>query len=553
MRNLIDQIRNSNFIEANSIIKRISGIVDYFSSEDEKAEFISNHDEDTSIACEDRVAYGDWQTPMALAEAVCNKHRLKFGDPDIVIEPTCGLGAFVFSALKIFPHLTEIHALEINRQYISELKWKLLVNALNFPEHAHPDIYIYNTDFFDFDFAPIIEKSRKMGLKTAIIGNPPWVTNSQQGKGNSPNLPSKRNLYGLKGIEAITGKSNFDISEYITIELLKLSQTVEGGISFLLKNSVIRNILTKQSSEKIRIGNIEQNLIDASSEFNVSVEASCFSAQFDCEPSLVCSINDFYTGCFIKEYGWVRNSFVSDTKLYGSCSKYDGVSTYIWRSGIKHDCSSVLELTLTDGKYVNGFGDEVQIEDNLIFPLLKSSDVKRYDGKDFRKFVIVPQRRVGENTSALQYTHPLTYSYLCKYQDLFLRRKSSIYKGKDRFSVFGIGDYSFKPYKIVVSSLYKTLDFTLVSEYEGKPVIVDDTCYQLGFDNPEEAQCIYQALNSPEILSLLQSLIFKDAKRVVTKSLLMRLDLLQFCKDHDMDLPSTNHTESCFPQLSLFD
>ncbi len=46
----------------------------------------------------------------------------------------------------------------------------------------------------------------------AVIGNPPWVTNSRQGKNSSLNVPLKSNIYGLKGIDAITGKSNFDIS-----------------------------------------------------------------------------------------------------------------------------------------------------------------------------------------------------------------------------------------------------------------------------------------------------------------------------------------------------
>ena len=81
--------------------------------------------------------------------------------------------------------------------------------------------------------------------------------------------------------------------------------------------------------------------------------------------------------------------------------------------------------------------------------------------------------------------------------------------------------------------------------------MVDDTCYQLAFDTFEEAKCIYDALNSREIQSLLQSLVFHDAKRVVTKNLLMRLDLTQFCKDNGRELPDTGICESAV-QLSLF-
>lgn len=529
MIQLIHRIRNINYHEANSIIKGISGIVNYFSSDDEKALFIANHDNQTLCAGEDKVAYGDWQTPIGLAEKVCAHHLNKYGAPDIVIEPTCGLGAFVFAAIRKFPNLSEIHALDINARYTDELKLNLLLDALNTPDRRLPDIYIYNDNFFDFDFTSIIEKSKTSNRNLGIIGNPPWVTNSRLGKDNFDNLPTKSNRYGLKGIEAITGKSNFDISEYITMHLLDLAQFSNGGISFLLKNSVIRNILIKQHSDYLHVGNIEQCMIDALAEFNVAVDASCFSAGFNCVPEITCSIKDFYTKERIKEFGWIQDSFVADINLYQTVAQYDddsshNISGHVWRSGIKHDCSAVLELTQVDGRYLNGYGEIVDIEDDLVFPLLKSSDIQRYSPGSFRKFVLIPQHKPGEDTSQLKRQYPKVYAYLSKHEEEFRKRKSSIYKGKDKFSIFGIGDYSFKPYKIIVSSLYKTVKFLLVAPCNGKPIMLDDTCYQLDFDNLEDARRAYDALNSDEIQSLLQSLIFKDAKRVVTKGLLMRLD-----------------------------
>lgn len=370
MRDLINSIRNIDYVEANSTIRSLSGIIDYFSSQQEKIDFISNLEIDLSSVREDKVSYGDWQTPMSLAEKICDIHLSKFGSPDIVIEPTCGLGAFVLSALSKFKNIKEFYAIEINHQYVSELKLKILLNAVNSPSNFHPDIYIYNTDFFEFDFTPIVEKSKRMGWNMAVIGNPPWVTNSTQGKNNSKNIPFKSNVFNLKGIDAITGKSNFDISEYIALKLLHLSEINIGGISFLLKNSVIRNILNKQHTERLHIGNIEQKLINASIEFDVSVEASGFFAQFGCSPSFICNVSDFYSDTYIRQYGWINDSFVSDAKSYSAVSRYDGKSSYIWRSGIKHDCTSVLELTLSDGIYTNGYGDTVQIEEDLIYPLL---------------------------------------------------------------------------------------------------------------------------------------------------------------------------------------
>lgn len=553
MNNLINRINGLCFTKANAIIKQLCGIVNFFDSEESKNEFITTCEAQFNVVCADRVSYGDWQTPHLLARKVCVSHILRCGIPDVVIEPTCGLGSFVLASLESFPNLSEIHALEINREYTRTLKLNILLNALSHPNREYPDIYIYTDDFFKFDFSNIVNKCKLNNWNLAILGNPPWVTNSTQGRNNSNNIPVKRNSFGLKGLDAITGKSNFDISEYITLRLLELSQFNKGGISFLLKNSVIRNILTKQRVENIHIENIEQRLIDASSEFNVSVDASCLSATFDGLPSVTCTVKDFYSDKCLYEYGWIGNSFVSDTKLYNSVSKYDRTSTYIWRSGIKHDCASVLELTLEGETLVNGLGEVVEIEDDIVFPLIKSSDVRKYHNTPIRKYIIVPQRKMGTDTSVLKETHPKAYNYLTKHEWAFNQRKSSIYRDKDKFSIFGIGDYSFSKYKIIVSSLYKTISFILVSQYAGKPILVDDTCYQLDFNNYEEAKTIYDALNSKEIQSLLYSLIFKDAKRVVTKSLLMRLDVAQLCVDKGIIINTERFISNMIRQSSLFD
>lgn len=102
----------------------------------------------------------------------------------------------------------------------------------------------------------------------------------------------------------------------------------------------------------------------------------------------------------------------------------------------------------------------------------------------------------------------------------------SIYNGKPLFSIFGIGDYSFKPYKVAISGLYKTYHFTLVLPQHGKPVMLDDTCYFIGFDNVKFAVYAILLLNNPKTEEFLKSITFSDAKRVFTKDILMRLNLL---------------------------
>ena len=100
------------------------------------------------------------------------------------------------------------------------------------------------------------------------------------------------------------------------------------------------------------------------------------------------------------------------------------------------------------------------------------------------------------------------------------------------FSIFGIGDYSFKPYKVAISGLYKTLHFTLVLP-DHKPVMLDDTCYFLGFDDLKSAVVVHALLNTDEVRSFLQSITFSDAKRMITKEVLMRIDFAKVMKALD--------------------
>jgi len=169
----------------------------------------------------------------------------------------------------------------------------------------------------------------------------------------------------------------------------------------------------------------------------------------------------------------------------------------------------------------------VVIEDELVFGLLKSSDLKNTVINETRKYTIVTQSKVGQETNYIKHQFPATYKYLYKHLSVFQSRKSRIYKGKPLFSIFGIGDYSFKPYKVAISGLYKTFHFTLVLPQNDKPVMLDDTCYFIGFENIEYAVYAIILLNSPRTEDFLRSITFPDAKRVFTKDILMRIDLLK--------------------------
>lgn len=154
--------------------------------------------------------------------------------------------------------------------------------------------------------------------------------------------------------------------------------------------------------------------------------------------------------------------------------------------------------------------------------MLKSSEL--VNGKQPTRWMLVTQKNVGENTAAIKDKAPKTWKYLSDHKEYFSKRGSSIYKNKPQFSIFGVGDYSFSPWKVAISALYKKLDFTIVGSWEGKPIVLDDTQNFLPCRSYENAKRIVEILNSKMSKEFYKSFIFWDEKRPITINLLKYLD-----------------------------
>ena len=199
-------------------------------------------------------------------------------------------------------------------------------------------------------------------------------------------------------------------------------------------------------------------------------------------------------------------------------------ANYVWRSGIKHDCARVMELNSEGPNLKNGLGEYVDIEAHYLYPMLKSSDVAG-EKTNRLKYMLVTQQFVGEPTGKIESTAPKTWSYLTKHMVSFELRGSSIYNGKPDFSIFGVGAYTFKPWKVAISGFYKKLNFSVIGPVAGRPVVFDDTVYFLGCESENQAVFIAGLLNSYESKVFFDSLIFWDEKRPITIELLRKLNL----------------------------
>ncbi|NQT01667.1 MAG: SAM-dependent DNA methyltransferase [Planctomycetes bacterium] len=467
-----------------------------------------------------KVEFGDFQTPLALAQDVVELARKVYPNPSSILEPTCGLGAFIKASVKLWPHSTKHYGFDLNQEYIAVLKKEFANN-----KHCQVEM----SDFFTKDWKRFFEKNSARWL---VIGNPPWVTNSTLGALESKNLPVKSNFQKVNGFEAKTGKANFDIAEWILMRLIGSLQESSACVAMLCKTATARKVLRHFWNRDANIHNTSIHRIDAAKHFGVSVEACLFLTCVGCSKKQ----NDakLYSGLSfenqIGHIGIANDELIADIDLYEKYKHIDGDTIYGWRSGLKHDAAKVMELRKSNGKYVNGHKEHIELEDKYVFPLLKSSDIANQRLKPER-YVIVTQRKTSDDTSHIRTNAPKTWAYLEKYSGKLDTRKSIIYRKRPRFSVFGIGDYSFSPWKVVISGLYKNCVFSVIGNENKKPVMVDDTCYSLPCRSRKEAALVCDLLNSDPCKNFIKSLVFLDSKRPVNIELLKRIDLSALAKE----------------------
>lgn len=407
--------------------------------------------------------FGDYQTPDFFAETVCNLLRDKLRiTPEVVIEPTSGLGNFLHASFNSFQSIKQAYGIEINPEYCEACRKRILDARLK----------IINDNFFSYQIEQHIGEE-----ETLFVGNPPWATNSEL----NFNLPEKENFKRLSGTDAITGASNFDICEYIILKLIEKSIDKKVAIAMLCKTSVARNVLLELDRNDTCVDFVKMYNFNSAKVFGISASA-----------------------CLL---------FIKMSTANVKC----------------RDCAGVMEL---EKKVIIVIGirmnkEEIELEETLVFPLIKSSSFKTpIICSEFKKFVIVTQKKAREETDYIRQLAPKTWEHLCGRKALFDSRKSSIYKGAPAFSMFGVGDYSYAEYKVGISGFYKKPLFSLLYNEDRieQPIMVDDTSYFLSFDNYSDAYTCMLLLNSSRVQEFLLSISFQDAKRPYTKKVLQRLD-----------------------------
>jgi hypothetical protein len=469
----------------------------------------------------DRIQFGDFQTPPALAALVVGLLRYRGLAPRTIVEPTCGTGAFMRAVATGFPDSTVL-GYDINPGYVRAAA------ALDKQSGDPGRLTSQVGNFFELNWAAVLAPLAEPVL---ILGNPPWVTSSGLGALGGGNLPQKINFQSRRGLDARTGKSNFDVAESMLLTLLDAGRRKNATLAMLVKTSVARRVLSHLWTTGAAVEAAAMYRFDASSYFGVSAEACLFMCQLGAGRAFECMVADIERpDVSLGRIGWRDGALVSDPAAYDRHRSLIALNhsnaLFRWRSGVKHDCAAIMELREAGGgTFVNGIGHRVELEPEYVYPLLKGTDLLHGRVDRVRRWLVLTQASPGEDTSVIARRAPETWAYLCAHGERLDARRSSIYRNRPRFSVFGVGPYTFAPWKVGISALHKRLSFAVAGPLDGRPVVLDDTCYHLSCEREADARLIARLLNSDHSQEVLAALVFWDAKRPITSEVLQRLDL----------------------------
>ena len=441
----------------------------------------------------------NYQTPLFFTNKICEylKNELKI-NPDAIIEPTCGIGNFLKSASEFFKN-KQIFGIEIDEKKLDK------INAKN------PNVTLINEDIFTFNFDRLNHYDSYL-----IIGNPPWNTNTNMSQINS-------NIQNTTSFRGVSTSNALDLSELIILKIIYEFKNTPSTIAFLCNRIVSRNIFIELIRESIPYSFIKQINFNSFDIFGTEDCMCLFIIQFGGKKlsDKICEVSDISNPSQIL----YKFGFISDKFYYNidNIPKIEGKCQLDWKSGIKHDCSKIIELTYENKQLANMKNEKVSIENTLIYPLLKSYDLRKPIINNTSKYIIITQQKTKENTSYIKTKAPKTWQYLNNNKKYFDKRKSSIYKNAPDFSIFGINEYSFKKYKVAISSFYKDPLFSLI--YHEKTFMLNDSCYFLSFDNYDSAYITMLILNSALVKKFLKNKAITDSKRYYTKKILNQIDI----------------------------
>ena len=147
------------------------------------------------------------------------------------------------------------------------------------------------------------------------------------------------------------------------------------------------------------------------------------------------------------------------------------------------------------------------VEPDLLYPLLKASDVRRWKSKPVLSIIVTHKPGMRLNAIPLremQEKLPRTYAYLKAFEPMLRERggwevKQAMAAGKPFYCMSEVGDYTFAPWRVGWPNIATELCAAVISEVGGRLVIPQHIVTLVACDCEVEAHYLCATVNSSPV------------------------------------------------------
>lgn len=515
-----------------------------------------------------RMALGEFHTPLSVCRTIVRNIGEKKVQNESFMDPGSGSGTFISACIEkkiekggdtdLRQVLNNVYAIDLNPISVKSTKLSYLIAVSDLiQDEGIQDIElpVFLKDALELTRNDrIIYRDSIIDLSVDnLIGNPPYVTwdNLPKNVKNAwvDEYVERLSLLPKEGADKRLGHANDDISVSYAWVCIHKYLNSNGSATFVMK----RDLMKGSSGELFR--NMEVGDVNLSLEWvmdfnklrpfgsDVQVDVATYSMSKS-------STTDFPVSCkSIKSNNNSKSDFSSEESILDTLrfdnlelvpiDKRDsssilvdrkigrevlGECEYDIRHGVKGDRKSVFKI---DKDTVN------DIENDRVFPFVTSRHVVKFGLFGTPDRYLLPIDKSNENNlEHVKNELPKTYQYLDSHRDELGSRRSSWLSDGEFYNMFGVGDYTWKDYKVCWCRLGYKPHFAVFSEHKDslldkKMVVPGDHYMYIPLDNRMPAHYVNGLLNSTPYQEAIAA-ISSRGKSSITKSVINRLKIPEY-------------------------
>lgn len=527
-----------------------------------------------------RHTLGEYFTPDWLADHVLD--MLRYSGRRTLLDPACGTGTFLILAaaraarlMQVEEWLGQIAGFDINPLAILAARTNLL-----FMLKPHLSQFQSSIILPVWRMNALLAPTKEIGPYDIVAGNPPWI--------NWEHLPlsmrqetrplwEQYGLFSQTGMDTILGKGKKDLSLLFTYVSIDRYVRDQGTLAYIIPQGTFKSTGAGAGFRRFQLADgtpLRVLQVDDFSELDPFPDTHTRSAVIVLQKGQKTEYPVPYTS-WRKQLRLNNNDRLKD--VYMKTSRHYQVATPItqddpaspWLSGTPSTLHALKRLVGSSaykahaGAYTGGANGvywmeildipepglvrirnivegarravpqvEAIIESDLLYPLLRSSDVVRWNARPSAYILMVqdPQSRQGYGPEWLSQHYPRVLAYLEQFENILRQRavfRRYFQASSPFYSMFDIGEYTFSPVKVVWQGFgVHRMNAAVVTTSDNKPIIPNQALHPfISLDTEDEAHYLAACLNSPPFEHALISHTQPGGKSFAQPGILKRLYL----------------------------